>query len=394
MVILSIGTVHHDTMETATTGTPAGNPNPFTMTALLYVLLGLLAALQAGLVDFGLLKTPINLSWVRIHLITLGILTQLVFGVAPRLLSLDQPPRWDIWALLNTGTLTFFYGRSIIDYDIMLTGGVLVLLATILLLVQILGAKDVLKYYYASGLVFLSIGITIGVGIWLGWKEFLGVGNMLEVHIHANNWGFMSMVFTAIVFGIYPKVFAREIQWKGSVLPILGLETLGAIGLVFGPWIGNIPVIVAGMLFFAVATVWLLLDIILPLRGEAKSVGFYHFLVAYVWIFAPLTIAPFVIFTVPGFELVEPNAPQALIYGWVLQAGMALVPYFLAQHLGKKPRLGGSWISLLLINLGAVLLWTAIFSGSLFSVLSGIAYMLWTAAFVPMIHELWTIVRE
>lgn len=368
--------------------------DPFIIMTILYIALGLLAALQAALVPLGYLKSPVTLTWVRIHFVTLGILTQTLFGAIPRSLG-SKRSRWDIWLLLNSGIFTFFFGRSIIDFDVMLTGAVLLFIATILFMIQVAGiGSSSSRYFYIVGSFFLLIGITVGAGIWGSWKSPLGVvGSMVEVHIHANNWGFMSMIFTGVVIDLYSSYFKVEMKWKGSLNTILILETLGALGLVFGPWLGNTPVIVIGMLFFIVATVWFLLAIILPVKDKTE-VGFLHLALSYVWIFMPLFFAPFVLFEQAGFEQVEPNAPQALIYGWVLQAGVALVPYFISKAKGTNPKLGGSWISLIGLNLGAAILWIAIFSGDLLPTLLGTAYVIWTLSIIPFLLEVYKLFTE
>jgi hypothetical protein len=64
----------------------------------------------------------------------------------------------------------------------------------------------------------------------------------------------------------------------------------------------------------------------------------------------------------PGADI-EATAPQALIYGWMLQFLYAVVPYFAARWLlrDERARLGGNWLSLVTVNLGGVLIWASIF---------------------------------
>lgn len=100
----------------------------------------------------------------------------------------------------------------------------------------------------------------------------------------------------------------------------------------------------------------------------------------------------------PGFPGagIEQNAPQALIYGWVLQFGYAFMPYFFSRmFLPQQPaKLGGSWFSLIMTNLGGLFLWASIFLSDYQGVLHGTAYVLWTASLVPVVLALWRIVRE
>ncbi len=69
------------------------------------------------------------------------------------------------------------------------------------------------------------------------------------------------------------------------------------------------------------------------------------------WFLLPVLVAPLILLGVPGFASVglEPNAPQALVYGWVLQLGYALLPYlFRRLFLPDSPaKLGGNWFSLI-----------------------------------------------
>jgi hypothetical protein len=122
-----------------------------------------------------------------------------------------------------------------------------------------------------------------------------------------------------------------------------------------------------------------------------------HLITAYVWILAPVMIAPLIILEVPGFPGagIEQNAPQALIYGWVLQFGYAILPLlFRRVFTADSPdRLGGNWFSLITVHLGGILLWAGIFAADSQPVLHGLAYGLWFVSLIPIAYELWQIVR-
>lgn len=111
-----------------------------------------------------------------------------------------------------------------------------------------------------------------------------------------------------------------------------------------------------------------------------------------------MLVAPLIILGVPGFPGagIEQNAPQALIYGWVLQFSYAFIPYFFYRiFLPQKPaRLGGSWLSLATVHLGGFFLWASIFLNDYQGVLQGIAYLSWTISFIPIALLLWQILRE
>lgn len=122
-----------------------------------------------------------------------------------------------------------------------------------------------------------------------------------------------------------------------------------------------------------------------------------HIVTSYVWILAPVLVAPLIIAGVPGFPGtgIEANAPLALIHGWVLQLGAALVPWLLRRSFapGRPARLGGTWISLGALHLGSVALWIGIFVGDAEAVLHGLAYGLWTVALVSIVREVFQVIH-
>ena len=126
--------------------------------------------------------------------------------------------------------------------------------------------------------------------------------------------------------------------------------------------------------------------------------GVWHVLTSYLWISAPVMVAPLILLSVRGIPgpTIEANAPQALIYGWVFQFGFAMFPFlFRRAFLPDEPaRLGGNWFSLAAVNLGGIFLWVSIFIEPLGPTLHAIAYGLWTAAIIPIAIELWQIARR
>ncbi len=76
-------------------------PIPYLLTTLLFTFVALLAAADASLVSLNLVGAFPALRWVRVHFITLGILSQVIFGLLPLLvasLSKKSRPamRWDL----------------------------------------------------------------------------------------------------------------------------------------------------------------------------------------------------------------------------------------------------------------------------------------------------------
>ena len=388
----------------------------YLMTAL-FVGAAVLAAADASLTSFALLPWFNGLRWVRVHLITLGAMTEALFGTLPLLVAIhyNRPRpafRWDIWLSLNTGLLMLLIGIPIINQALIYAGGTLVFVAATLLMHQLWGLRPSRaaggpatahggRRFYLSGLSFFLLGIIIGTGLWFNWAEALRISVPLEAHIHANSWGLMSLVFAGLIVDTYPSWAGRPLAWPRSITPIFWLMTFGALGLVLGPWFNSRLFTVPGLLMHQTATFWLLLNVIRPLWGDRQVLsqpGPWHVILSYLWISAPVLIAPLILLGIRGVPgpTIEANAPQALIYGWVLQFGFALLPWlFRRAFMPHEPaRLGGNWFSLAAVNLGGVFLWASIFSEPLGPTLHAIAYALWTAAIIPVAFELWRIARR
>jgi len=390
----------------------------------LFVVMAVIAALDASLTSFDLLPWFNGLRWLRVHLITLGAMTEAIFGVLASLVAIRhgraRPAfRWDIWLALNAGLLTLLVGIPIVNEALIVAGGALVFSAAVMLIDQLRRMRPTARAeqaptperhgrrFYIAGLSFFLLGILIGTGLWFGWSDWLHIAVPLEAHIHANSWGLMSLVFAGLIVDTYAMWAGRPLAWPRSVTPIFWLMILGALGLVLGPWFQSMYFTVPGLILHQTATLWLMLNmlrpLILPPSGSWRGVrtlepGIWHVLASYFWVSAPVMAAPLILLRLRGVPgpTIEQNAPQALIYGWVLQFGFALLPYlFRRAFLPDEPaRLGGNWFSLVAINLGAVFLWASIFVESLHAPLHGIAYALWGAAAVPVAIELWRIITR
>ena len=387
---------------------------PYFLMALLFASLAVLAALDSALTGFGVLPWFNGLRWLRVHLITLGMVTEIVFGLLPTLAAartLQPKPkiRWDIWLTLNGGLIILLVGVPLMNSALMLMGGTLVFIAALMLFKQLSAFGFVRsvagkpagagRKFYLAGLSFLLLGIFIGTGLWVGWPQLLGMQVPIEVHIHANNWGFVALVFAGLLVDLYSGFAGRQLAWPRSVTPIFWMMTAGALLLVLGPWMSSHVFTVVGIVLHLSATGWLLLNVYKPVRGDrlARTPGFWHLLLAYLWIIAPVLVAPLIILQVPGFPGagVEQSAPQALIYGWVLQFSFAVIPYLFSRAFlpDQHAKLGGSWLTLLLVNLGGVFLWASIFITDYQPVLHGAAYALWALSMLPIVAEIWRIVR-
>ena len=391
--------------------------SPYFLMSFLYLLLAVLAALDSAFTSFNLVPWFNGLRWLRVHFITLGVLTQVLFGLLPGLVAirrgLKRPAfRWDTWALVNVGFIALLIGMPLLNVYVILIGGTLVFAAVIQLALQLYGmrkeagpaAREMTgsggTKFYLMGLMYFLLGIIIGTGLWLGWSNLLRIKTPIEVHIHANNWGLMSLVFAGLLVDLYPRFSGRELARPGAVTKIFWMMSFGALGLVLGPWFGLVYLTVPGMLLHLAATFMLLYNVIRPMWQERKTwpAGFLHLVVSYFWILAPVLVAPLIILGVPGFPGagIEQNAPQALIYGWVLQFGYALLPFLFRRAFqpDAPAKLGGNTFSLVTVNLGGAFLWASIFIEPLYGLLHGTAYVLWALSMLPIAADIWQTVRE
>lgn len=390
----------------------------FLMTAL-FATMAVLVAVDASLTSFTILPWFNGLRWLRVHFITLGAITESIFGVLPAVVAirtgLPRPKfRWNIWLTLNIGLLTLLIGIPIINQALILGGGTLIFIATVLLMGQLRQMRSVKpglsvsnpgrgsgRKFYLAGLSYFLLGIIVGTGLWLGWSNWLQIKTPVEVHIHANNWGFLTLVFAGLLVDMYPAWAKRPLAWPRSITPIFWMLTIGALGLVIGPWVKSNWFSVPGIVLYLAATIWLLLNVIKPLLGDREvwsQPGIWHLITSYFWILAPVLVAPLIILSVPGFPGagIEQSAPQALIYGWVLHFGYAFMPYFFGRMFlpDKEAKLGGSWFSLVTVHLGGAFLWASIFMTAYQGLLHGMAYVLWSLSLIPIVHTLWQMVRS
>ena len=383
-------------------------PIPYLLTTLLYTFVALLAAADASLVSFNLASMFPALRWIRVHFITLGIVSQVVFGLLPLLvasLSKKERPaiRWDIWLTLNVGLVALVSGFSGMNHPIIFTGGTLIFIAATLLLLQLWNmrggdAPESLKFYI-TGIFYLLVGIIIGTGLFLNWNDALYVKVPLEVHIHANSWGFMSLVFAGLLVDFVPVITGRSLSKTKNVSLIYWGMTLGAFGLVLGPWLGgSLPPTISGLVLHIASTVWLVRLMVHAFKesGKLNSAGAWHLVSSYIWIIAPITMAPFIMFGIFESGPIEATAPQALIYGWVLQFGIALIPFIARRFFLRKenPQLGGSWVSLTAATAGSLFVWASIFIVPARSVLHGIGFALYAIALIHPLKEIAQISRD
>ena len=382
-------------------------PIPYLLTTLIFTFVALLSAADASLVSINLVSAFPALRWVRVHFITLGILSQVIFGFLPLLVaSLSKKPRpsmrWDIWLTLNVGFVTLVAGFGGMNHPMIFAGGTLIFISATLLLIQLWNvrggdAPESLKFYI-TGMFYLLVGIIIGTGLYLNWSAALYIKVPLEAHIHANSWGFMSLVFAGLLVDFVPMITGRPLSTIKNVSLIYWGMTLGAFGLVLGPWLGgSLPPTVSGLILHISSTIWLVVLMIRAFKesGRLNNAGAWHLVSSYTWIIAPIAMAPFILLGIFEAGPIESTAPQALIYGWVLQFGIALIPYIARRFFLKKenPQLGGGWLSLTTATAGSLFVWASIFIVPARGVLYGIGFALYAIALIHPLKELAEIAR-
>ena len=383
-------------------------PVPYLLTTLLYTFVALFIAADASLVSVNLVAVFPALRWVRVHFITLGILSQAVFGLLPLLVaSLARKPRppmrWDIWLALNGGFVALVAGFAGVNQVLIFAGGTLIFIAALLLVLHLWalrgGDAPASLKFYLTGMFYLLVGIIIGTGLWLNWSETLFIKVPLEAHIHANSWGFMSLVFAGMLADFVPMITGRALGDTITLTLIFWGMTVGAFGLVLGPWIGgSLPPTVAGLILHIASTVWLVILMGRALQAgvQLEHAGGWHLIASYSWILLPVLVAPLILLGVIQAGPVEATAPQALIYGWVLQFSIAFIPYISRRFFLKeeKPDLGGCWFSLATLTLGSVFVWLSIFVLPFRGVLYGLGFVLYALALIHPVKELVEIARD
>jgi cytochrome c oxidase cbb3-type subunit 1 len=384
-------------------------PIPYLLTTLVFTFVAVLAAADASLVSLNLVSAFPALHWVRVHFVTLGIISQVVFGILPVVTaSLAKRPRpsmrWDIWLTLNAGLVALIAGFSGMNQPMIFTGGTLIFIAATLLLIQLWnirgGSAPASLKFYVTGVFYLLLGIIVGTGLFLNWGTVLHIKVPLEVHIHANSWGFMSLVFAGLLLDFVPMITGRMLGAKISTTLIYWGMTLGAFGLVLGPWLGGsagLPPTVLGLILHMASTIWLIVLIVRSFQqsGKLSSPGAWHLVSSYLWILAPVVAAPLILLKILQSGPIEATAPQALIYGWVLQFGISLIPYIARRFFLKEenPKLGGSWLSLAAATIGSLFVWASIFIIPARGVLYAIGFALYALALIQPLKEIVDIAR-
>ncbi|MGE5251325.1 MAG: NnrS family protein [Bacteroidota bacterium] len=389
---------------------------------LLYLALALVAALGTSLTTLSLLSPIPGQRWLLVHTVTLGVLVEMVFGLAPTLTAaLSRLPRpkfhWQTWLLLNGGLILLYAGIPLVNASLITAGGTLIFFAVVSMIKQLVdltrpgrtgglpspqpaegpprrspGAK-----FYLAGLSYLLVGGLVGTGLWLGWSGPLHIAVPKEVHVHSNLWGFAALVMAGLLFDLYPRLTGLQIARHRMVTLTFWLMAAGALGLVLGPWLDIDSFTVYGLVLHTLGTLLMLISVFAPLvrkRGKWTN-GVWHLVLAYVWFLLAVVVAPLVVAGGKvGAEVAGSGGP-ILIFGWILQAGYALFPFLSARlfHPEEPAQPGGTWLSLAASNGGSVLYWISMFLAGGQGLLRGAAYLLWIVSLIPILAGLLGLVR-
>lgn len=390
--------------------------NPYLLMSLFYFTLAVVATAGSALASAELLATAGSMRWLRVHFITLGVLTKAAIGVLPGIVAerarLPRPrTRWDSWLILNAGLLALLVGIPLVDAPMMIAGGSLVMLVVALLAWQLRGlraapaARDAQpapttggSWFFRASLAYLLLGAFIGTGLWLGWNTWLHLPAPKEVHVHSNLWGFAALLLAGFLVELIPAHDLRQPGWRRTVKSVFWLMVLGALGLSIGPWIESRAVETVGLVAHTVATLWLLVRWARTQHARACALpGALHVASSYFWQMVAVAVAPLIVFT-PAAAIAQQIAQQGgpiLIYGWLLHFSYALLPYLFRRTLlpGRPARLGGSWLSLVAGHLGTALYVAGLLAVDLRPILHGAGYAFWAISAVPIAVDLWHVLQ-
>ena len=364
-----------------TVGDPAGatgsivdRVDPYFLMAALYLAVGVLALAGRLGVEVGLLTGLPRPRWTTIHLVTIGGMTQALFGALPRLVrasggGLAEGRPWLRWLALNAGYPLVLIGMTTGSTLVAVTGATVVLLALTMLGVAVTrahGTGPILAFRTAPW--FLAVGILAALGILTGVHGPGGYFGSLEAHVHANVWGFLGLTAAGALALLVPGIVGEPLPHpRRGTWSFAGIA-VGASGLVAGPWLAVAPITFGGLALYLGGTALLLAEVV----GAWREAGgfdarFGHVVGAYVWLLFPVPWAPFVLLTpdlVPA-AAIERAAIDGLVFGWMLQLAMAFLPVVVAwtaargRDLEEAVAVAGtpSLAGLLSINAGVLALW-------------------------------------
>lgn len=353
--------------------------NPFYVMAGLYLLLDVMAVSMMLLVMAGMLSPLPGLDWVRIHLLTIGVVVQSILGTLPTLAAAKpgkkQPGRkmtWTLWLLLNVSFGLLLYSMPM-GLSTLAAGAAVGVFAAIVLMLATLrqqgecpptGARAGLRFYIAGPLFFL-IGIVMAISMLLHWSALGKFFGILEAHVHANVWGFLALVVAGFLLDHLPGYVERPLRWPRLTPATFWLLTIGAGGLVAGPWLGVLPLTMFGIVVYITGTALLLTNLAgTVLSAHTWTPNLAHLLVAYLWMVVPAFVAPTILALTGRLPTgrVELAAVSGLVAGWILQIVIGAFPLRLREIQRSTIGRDGWWPSVIALNAGVLAVWGAAFT--------------------------------
>lgn len=355
--------------------------NPFYLMAGVYLTLDVVALAAMALVTAGVMAPIPDLVWMRIHLLTIGVVVQAILGSAPTIVAarlgvrpLGRTMNAVLWLLVNVSFAVLLYAmpQGLSRLAAVAAGGIFLAIALMLASLHRagacppVGARAGLSFFVAGPMFFL-IGIYMAASMLLGWPAPGHFFGQLEAHVHANVWGFLALIVADFLLEHIPAAIGQPLRWPRLVPATALLLIVGALGLVSGPWLGVLPLTMLGIVLYVTGTALLVANLAATVaagRHWTPNVG--HLLVAYLWMLVPAVIAP-IILGITGklpTGAVEAAAVSGLVAGWVLQIVLGALPLRLRSLRPDAARWDGWWGSVALLNLGVLVIWVSAFVSS------------------------------
>jgi len=328
---------------------------PFHVAGTVFLFVGLLLAAYHGLEKFGVVTRLTWTSWSHIHFVTIGGITQLLFGMLPQLtahkLGRPIPSRWSTlgaFGALNGGFLLVWYGRGWGHpwaFDLGLAVLWVLVAALLGMLVWMVRHRDravdtTIGLYLVALFVFLW-GITYAYGLYAHvWDVPGGWLGLREAHVHANAWGFLGLAAIGTLTDLFPRILGTQLYSQRLRTYTGWLLVAGIFPLITGPWLGMGRSITAtGLLLYGAGFVLYLYNLLRTYQAAPSHNGIgTSVLAAQFWLLGPAVFAPFVLF---GIEWVPPayiedGALHFFFMGWALPVALAGLVLFARNLRGPR----------------------------------------------------------
>ncbi len=381
--------------------------NPFYLGVGLYLILDALAvglnALQIG----GLMPAVSGIDWVRVHLLTIGVLVQMILGSLPGLTAANRgasrpSPRlnWMLWLLTNASLVILLLSMPAGLIGIAAAGAVGIFAAVLLMLhpafQQPMSSQkglDAVVRLYVAGPIFFLIGILMALSMLLNWWAPGGMSGILEAHVHGNAWGFLGLVVAGFLMSYIPTWVKHSLRFPAILSPMSWLLLCGATALVAGPWLNILALTILGLGLYMAGTVLLLANLVGTIAAaHGWTPNLAHLSLAYLWMIVPAIVAPLVLVTTHQLPTggIEAAAVSGLVAGWILQVALGALPLYLTAENHNRGVREGSWFSVVMLNAGVALIWLAAFwpDSNSSSLLAAIGYALILIGWLPPLYKL------